>query len=226
MSRKSGFTLIELLIVVSLIAIISAIAIPNLMASRLSANESAAIATLRTVASAQAAAHSRLAVDTDVDGIGEYLYLGELGGTANLRGQPFPMDPAAVSLSLGTISNGSVNKSGYRYALFLPAPAGVPEPEDPAGGKAAVGAVDPDLCETFWVAYAWPTRANNSGRRAFVINQSGNILQTDNQVQLYDGLVNAPAGAAAYTAPNIISEFSISGLPAPAQDGGLWIPTN
>ena len=52
MRRNKGFTLIELMIVVAIIAIIAAIAIPNLLGARRSANEAAAIANLRTVSTA------------------------------------------------------------------------------------------------------------------------------------------------------------------------------
>jgi len=227
-SRERAFTLIELMVVIAILAIVAAIGIPNLLASRLTANESAAISTLRSLLSAQAQAVTRNAVDVDGDGRGEYLYLAELSGSVNLRGTGFPLDPAAISVSFGIIAGSAANKAGYHYALFLPDAAGAGVAEDATGGKAVAAAVDPDSCEVYWVAYAWPTSYGSSGRRAFVVNQTGTLLQTQNDVQQYEGAggPSAPPPEAAFSAATIDSPLSLGNLPAPSQDGGLWVPAS
>ena len=123
---------------------------------------------------------------------------------------------------------GIVTKSGYVFQMFLPAAAAAPAGEAGGGGEGATP-VEDNLAEGIWCCYAWPAVNQNTGNRVFMINQSGDVLATDNTgaMQGYTGTTTMVAGDAAYTAANDISSpVSINGVPAVANDGGVWRPAN
>jgi type IV pilus assembly protein PilA len=76
-SKQSGFSLIELLIVVAIILIIAAIAVPNLLVARMSANEASAVQSIRTIQSAETA------YATTYPSVGFSTSLTDLAGASN-----------------------------------------------------------------------------------------------------------------------------------------------
>ena len=223
MRRSPGFTLIELMIVIAIISVIASVAMPNLLASKKAANESSAIATMRSLVSCQAQFRALSTVDSDLDGAGEYGTFGEIAGTTLLNargaGPAIVLDPALLGPNFGNIdAQGRVRKQGYYFLIYLPdaALAGVPE----AGGGGPQPAVDPDACENHWLAYGWPIEEGQSGDRAFFVNQRGEVFQTRMGTTPY-GLANIPAANAALTGPTM--NFAIASS-ANGSDGNLWTP--
>ena len=148
MRKQKGFSLIELLIVVAIILIIAAIAIPNLLRSRMAANEASAVGSVRTLNTAEVTYSSAY---TDV---GFTTTLANLGpGSNTCTGAT-----GATSTGACLIDNvlGSGTKSGYNFTL----------------GAGPSGASTPQY--TFAVN-ANPVTPGTSGQRSFYSDQTGVI---------------------------------------------------
>ena len=109
-SKEKGFSLIELLIVVAIILIIAAIAIPNLLRSKMAANEASAVASLRTYNTAIVSYQTTYGTDPATN-------LSELGPSTS------PTSTAA-DLVDNLLGSATANKSGYVFTYYPTALSG------------------------------------------------------------------------------------------------------
>lgn len=231
MRRLSGFTLIELMIVV---AIIAAIAIPNLLAAPLAANETSAISTLKSIASAQAQFQSSAKVDVDRGGTGEFGYFRELSGAVACRTETTggntggsTLSPPVLSGAFRTLNaQANVSRSGYIFKVILSDAAGGAQSEDVTPDSVHTGSspIVPDIAETTWACYGWPASYSNSGNRTFFVNQGGDITAKEDSA--ITGSSGIQTGSAFLGVGNMWSITGKVAIGTVGRDGKLWKQIN